>query len=102
MLKFIEKLITNNNGISSKSFGLVLITFMSVLLLSLVVIILIIDLFTDLKIETDLYGITTLIISISTLFLSAVYGKVKGDSYEQYNLKNKKHDTSRRIYKKHN
>lgn len=82
MLTFFKKLVKNNNGYSSKTFvmlwGILIITIWSFFLMF------IIYLSVVKKFEIQWVGISTLIGALATLALAVIYGKVKGEQYENY------------------
>jgi hypothetical protein len=82
MIKFLKNLLTNNTGVSLKSFialsGIVLTTLM---VLS-IIIVLVTDLYSSYKVDTDLYGIAAVIGAVSAFVVAAIYGKVKGEEIE--------------------
>jgi hypothetical protein len=89
MLKFLKNLLTNNTGVSLKSFialsGIVLTTLMVLCIIAVVIV----DLFTNYKVDTDLYGIATVIGAVSAFVVASVYGKLKGEELEFKNQENK-------------
>ena len=83
MRKFITQLLTNNTGVSLKAFTALSGVISSFLMVLCVIIVLVVDLFTNLKVETDLYGIAAVIGAIAGFTVAAIWGKVKGDINEQ-------------------
>lgn len=83
MKKFITQLLTNNTGVSLKAFTALSGVISSFLMVLCVIIVLVVDLFTNLKVETDLYGIAAVIGAIAGFTVAAIWGKVKGDINEQ-------------------
>lgn len=88
LIEYFDKIITNNTGKSSKTFGMVVTIIMSSMVMFIICIVLIVDLFTNYKVETDLYGIASLIASIGGLLVATIYGKVQGEKYERKQLSN--------------
>lgn len=91
MFEFLLKLIKSNNGYSSKTLTMLWAMTVSTLLFLTIVVIVIIDLFTDYSVDTDLYGISAIIGGITMFAISAIAGKVYGD--KQYVDKNN-HDSN--------
>ena len=77
--KFIINVIKSNTGYSSKTLTVLWAMALSTLMLATIVIVLIIDLFTDYSVTTDLYGIATVIGSIAGFAVTTIVGKVYGD-----------------------
>ena len=77
-----KDLLRSNTGVSSKTFVMVLAAIAGVFTLGVVVFILIVDLFTDKQIKTDLFGIAAVITAIATLIGASIYGKVSSEKYE--------------------
>ena len=88
--KFIINVIKSNTGYSSKTLTVLWAMAVGTIMFLVILIILLIDLFTDYSIKTDLYGIATLIGAISAFIVSTIAGKVYGD--KQYINKNKKEE----------
>ena len=86
MFEFLLKLIKSNNGYSSKTLTMLWAMAVSTLLFLTIVVIVIVDLFTDYSVDTDLYGISAIIGGITMFAISAIAGKVYGD--KQYIDKN--------------
>lgn len=87
-MSFLKQLIKNNTGISIKGFLALSGMFIAFLMVLTIIIILIVDLFSNYKVDTDLYGIAALIGSIAGFVLAAVWGKVKSESYENKDINN--------------
>lgn len=85
MKKFISLLLKNNTGVSLKAFTALSGVISSSLLVLCIIIVLIVDLFSSYKIETDLYGIAAVIGAIAGYTVAAIWGKVKGDQDENNN-----------------
>lgn len=87
-IEYIKLLIKSNNGNSSKSFFLVSVTLVGILLLLICGLVLIIDVCCTGYIITDLYGIATVIASIASLFGAVGWTKVAGEKryydYQKY------------------
>lgn len=81
-MSFLKQLIKNNTGVSIKGFLALSGMFIAFLMVLTIIIVLIVDLFSNYKVDTDLYGIAALIGSIAGFVLAAVWGKVKSESYE--------------------
>lgn len=77
-------LLNNNTGTSSKTFALVLSAIAGSFTLGVVALILLVDLFTDKKIETDLLGIAGVITAIATLVGATFIGKVQSEKHEKH------------------
>ena len=88
MFEFLLKLIKSNNGYSSKTLTMLWAMTISTLLFLTIVIIVIVDLFTDYSVDTDLYGISAVIGGITMFVISAIAGKVYGDRPYINNTKN--------------
>lgn len=86
MFEFLLKVIKSNNGYSSKTLTMLWAMIVSTLLFLTIVVIVIVDLFTDYSVDTDLYGISAIIGGITMFAISAIAGKVYGD--KQYIDKN--------------
>ena len=79
MFEFLLKLIKSNNGYSSKTLTMLWAMAVTTVMLLSIVLVLLIDLFTDYAITTDLYGIATVIGSIAGFAVATIVGKVYGD-----------------------
>lgn len=75
----IDKLITKNTGVSSNAFALVLASIAAFISLMSFIIILFVDLFTEYKINSDMYALAAVITAIGGLFAAAFYGKTQSD-----------------------
>lgn len=78
-MKFFKDLITNNNGISSKSFFLVTVTIIGFILLLIPAVILIVEIIANKTIQTDLNGLAAYIGAVGVIFTSAGITKAWGD-----------------------
>jgi len=88
MKKFLSLLLRNNTGVSLKAFTALSGVISSSFLVLCIVIVLIVDLFSSYKIETDLYGIAAVLGAIAGYTMAAIWGKVKGDQNEINNNQN--------------
>jgi len=82
--KFFGSLIKSNTGVSSKSFVLVISALLGSLFILEIMFILIVDLFTDLTIDSDLMGLTAVIGAIGSFIGAVFYFKVKSEKTEKY------------------
>lgn len=80
MKQFILDLLKNNTGVSLKAFVALLGIVNATLMVLSVIVVLIVDLLDNFKIDSDLYGVATLIGAIAGFIVAAVWGKVKGES----------------------
>ena len=78
-MKFFKKLITNNTGVSSKSFFLVVVTIIGFILLIIPAVILLIEVIVNKTIQTDLNGLAAYIGAVGVIFTSAGITKAWGD-----------------------
>ena len=76
---YLRKLIQVDSGESSKSFALVAVSTVSVLLLLIIGFVLVWEVVRNGTIKTDLMGLAALVGSITTLIASVVFGKAWGD-----------------------
>lgn len=79
MFEFLLKLIKSNNGYSSKTLIMLWAMAISTILFIAIIIVVLVDLFTDYSVETDLYGVSAIIGGITMFAISAIAGKVYGD-----------------------
>jgi len=79
ILDYLDKLITNNTGKSSKSFISVWGVVMSTLIIVWYLTMKTIEMFTDYILNTNWTDFVAVLGSISVFILAAVYGKVKGE-----------------------
>lgn len=88
-MKWFGDLITNNNGKSSKSWFLVVVTLVGIGLLVIPGIILILEAYYNHTIATDLNGLAAYIAAVSTMFVTVGATKVLGERNEknQNNIK---------------
>lgn len=80
---YLNKLIKNNTGVSSKNFFLVLVTIIGCILLIIPAIILLIEVCFNHTINTDLNGLATYIGAVAAVFTSAGITKVWSEKYEK-------------------
>ena len=88
MRKIISLLLRNNTGLSLKAFIAFSGIITSFIMVLTVVLVLIVDLFSSYKVETDLYGIAAVIGAIAGYIVAAIWGKVKSESYENKDINN--------------
>lgn len=81
-MNYINRLISNNTGVSSKNFFLVAVTLIGLLLLLVPVVILIIEVITNHTIHTDLNGLAAYIGAVAGVFASAGITKAWSEKYE--------------------
>lgn len=79
---YIGKLIKNNTGVSSKNFFLVIVTIIGCILLIIPAIILIIEVFYNHTIATNLDGMAAYIAAVAAIFTSAGITKAWSERYE--------------------
>ncbi|MFK5855232.1 MAG: hypothetical protein QM503_03810 [Bacteroidota bacterium] len=80
LLTYLVKLTTKNTGVSSRTFALIVVIILGVLIILSFMVILFVDLFTDLKIDTDMFGLAAIITAVGGLIGVVFWGKVKGDN----------------------
>lgn len=78
----ILKLIQNNTGISSKNFFLIAVTIVGIMLLIVPIIVLLVEVFSEHTIHTDLNGMAAYIASVAGIFASAGITKAWSEKYE--------------------
>ena len=81
-MNYINRLISNNTGVSSKNFFLVAVTLIGLLLLLVPVVILIVEVITNHTIHTDLNGLAAYIGAVAGVFASAGITKAWSEKYE--------------------
>ena len=86
MFGFLLKVLKSNNGYSSKTLTMLWAMAISTILFIAIIIVVLVDLFTNYSVETDLYGVSAIIGGITMFAISAIAGKVYGD--KQYIDKN--------------
>lgn len=84
---YIGKLIKNNTGVSSKNFFLVVVTIIGCILLIIPAIILVIEVFYNHTIATNLDGMAAYIASVAAIFTSAGITKAWSERYENNKTK---------------
>lgn len=82
-INWVEKLIKNNSGISSKNFFLVVVTFIGCLLLIVPAIILLVEVIFTHTIATDLNGMAAYIGAVASLFATAGLTKAWSEKFEK-------------------
>lgn len=82
-MNFLNKLISNNTGVSSKNFFLVVVTIIGLILLLVPAVILIIEACCNHTIQTDLNGLAAYIASVASIFASAGITKAWSEKYEK-------------------
>lgn len=82
---FFLKLIKNNTGVSSKNFFLVVITIIGCFLLLIPGIVLLVEVFQNHTITTDLTGLASYIGAVAAIFTSAGITKAWSEKYENSN-----------------
>lgn len=87
-MDFLKQLIKNNTGVSIKGFLALSGMFIAFLMVLAIIVVIMVDLFSNYKVDTDLYGIAALMGSIAGFVLAAVWGKVKSESYENKDINN--------------
>ena len=80
---YIDKLIKNNTGVSSKNFFLVAVTLIGLILLLVPAILLIIEVYYNHTIQTDLNGLAAYIGAVAGVFASAGITKAWSEKYEK-------------------
>lgn len=88
MLKYFKSLVQNNSGVSSKNFFLVMVTIVGVMLLLVPVIVLLVEVFYNHTIATDLGGMASYIGAVAGVFASAGITKAWSERGEQHDKKN--------------
>ena len=83
-INWVEKLIKNNSGVSSKNFFLVVVTFIGCILLIVPAIILITEVIFTHTIATDLNGMAAYIGAVASLFATAGLTKAWSEKFEKH------------------
>lgn len=83
VLQWLQKLVRNNTGVSSKNFFLVTITFIGCLLLIVPVITLLVEVIFTHTIATDLNGMAAYIGAVASLFATAGLTKAWSEKFER-------------------
>lgn len=84
-MNYLKELITRNTGVSSKSFFLVSVTIIGFILLLVPAIILIVEVYCNHTIQTDLNGLAAYIAAVAGVFASAGITKAWSEKYEKRN-----------------
>ena len=100
MFKFLVQIIRSNTGYSSKTLTMLWAMAVTTVMLLSIVLVLLIDLFTDYSVTTDLYGIATVIGSIAGFAVATIAGKVYGDKIYTKVNKEKEEDSELNNIKK--
>lgn len=82
-MNYFNKLINNNTGVSSKNFFLVAVTIIGLILLLVPAIILLVEVFTNHTIATNLTGLAAYIGAVASLFATAGLTKAWSEKYEK-------------------
>jgi hypothetical protein len=82
MFGFLKKLVQNNTGVSSKNFFLVAVTFIGLFLLLIPAIVLLVEIFYNHTIQTNLQGMAAYIGSVAGVFATAGITKAWSEKYE--------------------
>ena len=82
-MNYLLKLIQNNTGVSSKNFFLVSVTIVGILLLIVPIIILLVEVFNEHTIHTDLSGMAQYITAVAAIFTSVGITKAWSEKYEK-------------------
>lgn len=80
---YIDKLIKNNTGVSSKNFFLVAVTVIGLILLLVPAVLLIVEVIYNHTIATDLNGLAAYIGAVAAVFTSAGITKAWSEKYEK-------------------
>lgn len=91
-INWVEKLIKNNSGISSKNFFLVVVTFIGCILLIVPAIILITEVIFTHTIATDLNGMAAYIGAVASLFATAGLTKAWSEKFEKHRQHFEEHE----------
>ena len=86
-ITYLSNLIKNNTGISSKNFFLVSVTIVGLILLIVPVVVLIVEVFYNHTIRTDLNGLAAYIGAVAAIFTSAGITKAWSEKYERKDSK---------------
>lgn len=82
-MNYINKLINNNTGVSSKNFFLVAVTIVGLILLFVPVVLLMIEICYNHTIKTDLNGLAAYISSVAAVFATAGITKAWSEKFEK-------------------
>lgn len=91
-MNYINKLIHNNTGVSSKNFFLVTVTIIGLILLIIPAIILVVEIIFNHTIQTDLNGMAAYIGAVAGVFASAGITKAWSERYEKHYEEEKKEE----------
>ena len=83
IFNFLTKLVQNNTGVSSKNFFLVVVTFIGLILLLIPAIVLLVEVFYNHTIQTNLQGMAAYIGSVASVFATAGITKAWSEKYEK-------------------
>ena len=83
IFNFLTKLVQNNTGVSSKNFFLVVVTFIGLILLLIPAIVLLVEVFYNHTIQTNLQGMAAYIGSVASIFATAGITKAWSEKYEK-------------------
>ena len=83
MFNFLKKLVQNNTGVSSKNFFLVVVTFIGLILLLIPAIVLLVEVFYNHTIQTNLQEMAAYIGSVASIFATAGITKAWSEKYEK-------------------
>lgn len=93
-IKWIEKLVKNNSGVSSKNFFLVVVTFIGCILLIVPAVTLTTEVIFTHTIATDLNGMAAYIGSVASLFATAGLTKAWSEKFERHRRPHDNEDES--------
>ena len=82
-MNYFKKLIRNNTGVSSKNFFLVVVTIIGCLLLLVPAVILIIEVWVNKTIQTDLNGMAAYVAAVAGVFASVGITKAWSEKFEK-------------------
>lgn len=91
-MSYLGNLIKNNTGVSSKNFFLVSATIIGLVLLFIPAVLLLVEIFYNHTIKTDLSGLAAYIGAVAGVFASAGITKAWSERYEGNNNKDSKQD----------
>lgn len=87
LINFISKLVKNNTGYSSKNFFLIVVTCIGFILLLVPAIVLLVEVYYNHTIQTNLEGMAAYISSVAAIFASAGITKAWSEKYEKHDNK---------------
>lgn len=82
-MNYLGKLISNNTGVSSKNFFLVSVTIIGLVLLFVPVVLLLMEMYYNHTIKTDLDGLSKYIGAVAGVFITAGVTKAWSEKYEK-------------------